>query len=123
MNRGNNVKVNQECLTISDADLQGRGQAQNEESIAVDPNDSKNVVASQNDYRRGDGNCYAAYSVDSGKNWNDSTVPIVVHARFASQPREYWQAGGDTSVAWDTRGNAYHQLPGVQPRRRHLAEP
>ena len=21
--------------------------------------------------------------------------------------REYWQAGGDTSVAWDTRGNAY----------------
>ena len=21
--------------------------------------------------------------------------------------REYWQAGGDTSVAWDTRGNSY----------------
>ena len=22
-------------------------------------------------------------------------------------PRQYWQAGGDTSVAWDTKGNAY----------------
>jgi hypothetical protein len=105
-NRGNNIKVNQECLTISDPDLQGRGQSQNEESIAVDPNDSKHVVASQNDYRRGDGNCYAAYSIDGGKNWNDSTVPMSF-TRFSAQPREYWQAGGDTSVAWDTRGNAY----------------
>jgi hypothetical protein len=105
-NRGNNIKVNQECLTISDPDLQGRGQSQNEESIAVDPNDSKHVVASQNDYRRGDGNCYAAYSIDGGKNWNDSTVPMSF-TRFNAQPREYWQAGGDTSVAWDTRGNAY----------------
>jgi hypothetical protein len=105
-NRGNNIKVNQECLTVSDPDLQGRGQSQNEESIAVDPNNSKHVVASQNDYRRGDGNCYAGYSLDSGKHWNDSTVPMSF-TRFNAQPREYWQAGGDTSVAWDTRGNAY----------------
>jgi hypothetical protein len=105
-NRGNNVKVNQECLTISDPDLQGRGQSQNEESIAADPNDSKHVVASQNDYRRGDGNCEAAYSLDGGNNWNDSTIPSSF-TRFTSRPREYWQAGGDTSVAWDTRGNAY----------------
>src|SRR5207245_1964456 len=26
---------------------------------------------------------------------------------FGSFARQYWQAGGDTSVAWDTRGNAY----------------
>jgi hypothetical protein len=106
VNRGKNVKVNQECLTISDPDLQGRGQAQNEESIAADPNDPSHVVASQNDYRRGDGNCYAAYSLNGGKNWNDSTVPTSF-TRFTAQPREYWQAGGDTSVGWDTRGNAY----------------
>jgi hypothetical protein len=106
LNRGKNVKVNQECLTISDPDLQGRGQAQNEESIAADPNDSSHIVASQNDYRRGDGNCYAAYSLNGGKNWNDSTVPTSF-TRFTAQPREYWQAGGDTSVGWDTRGNAY----------------
>jgi hypothetical protein len=106
VNRGNNVKVNQECLTVSDSNLQGRGQAQNEESIAANPNNSKDIVASQNDYRRGDGNCYAAYSLDGGKNWNDSTVPMSF-TRGEAQPRQYWQAGGDTSVAWDTRGNAY----------------
>jgi hypothetical protein len=105
-NRGNNVKVNQECLTVSDLDLQGRGQAQNEESIAADPNNSNHLVASQNDYRRGDGNCYAAYSLNGGKDWSDSTVPSSF-TRFTAQPREYWQAGGDTSVAWDTKGNAY----------------
>jgi hypothetical protein len=104
--RGNNIKVNQECLTVSDPDLQGRGQAQNEESIAADPNNGNHLVASQNDYRRGDGNCYAAYSLNGGKDWNDSTVPMSF-TRAEAQPRQYWQAGGDTSVAWDTRGNAY----------------
>src|SRR6202035_3256523 len=72
-NRGNNVKVNQECLTVSDPDLQWRGHAQNEESIAADPTNPSHLVASRNDYRRGDGNCYAAYSLNGGKNWNDST--------------------------------------------------
>src|SRR5690349_7442475 len=36
--RGGNIKVNQNCLNVTDADLQGRGQAQNETAIAVDPN-------------------------------------------------------------------------------------
>jgi hypothetical protein len=40
-NIGSNVKVNQNCLNVTDADLQGRGQAQNETSIAVDPNNPK----------------------------------------------------------------------------------
>jgi hypothetical protein len=91
--RGSNIKVNQECLTLSDPDLQGRGQAQNEESIAADPNDGNHLVASQNDYRRGDGNCYAAYSLNGGKNWSDSTVPMSF-TRGDAQPRQYWQAGG-----------------------------
>ena len=26
---------------------------------------------------------------------------------FGGVARQYWQAGGDTSVAWDTKGNAY----------------
>ena len=34
---GNGVKVNQNCLNVSDADSQGRGQAKNETSIAQDP--------------------------------------------------------------------------------------
>ena len=55
MNRGANVRVNQNCLNLSDPDLQGRGQAQNETSVAVSPVDPNIVMISQNDYRRGDG--------------------------------------------------------------------
>jgi hypothetical protein len=105
---GNNVKVNQNCLNVTDSDLQGRGQAQNETSIAIDPNDPNHLVASYNDYRRGDGTCGSSYSLDGGRNWIDSTVPNgFTRGQPFGQARQYWQAGGDTSVAWDTRGNAY----------------
>jgi len=105
---GNNVKVNQNCQNVSDPDLAGRGQSQNETSIAINPNDPNNMVASQNDYRRGDGNCYGAYTRDGGKTWNDTTIPMsFTRGAFVNRAREYWQAGGDTSVAWDTKGNVY----------------
>jgi hypothetical protein len=65
------------------------------------------MVSSFNDYRRGDGNCYGAYSLDKGRTWNDTTIPMSFTRGIAGFPREYWQAGGDTSVAWDTKGNAY----------------
>ena len=107
-NFGGNVKVNQNCLNLTDADLQGRGQANNETSIAQDPFHPNNLVASNNDYRRGDGTCGAAYSTDRGATWNDSTVPNgFTRALDPSFARLYWEAGGDTSVAWDTKGNAY----------------
>src|SRR3954454_18997119 len=36
VNRGSNMRVNQNCLNLTDPDLQGRGQAQNETAIAED---------------------------------------------------------------------------------------
>ena len=108
-NISSNIKVNQNCLNLSDPDLQGRGQAQNETSIAIDPNNTSHVVATCNDYRRGDGTCGASWSTDGGRSWNDSTVPN----NFTRNPtpgfgsRIYWQAGGDTSVVFDSKGNAY----------------
>src|SRR5207253_278093 len=75
-NISSNIKVNQNCLNLSDPDLQGRAQAQNETSIAVDPNQPNHIIASYNDYRRGDGNCYGSYSLDKGRTWNDTTVPM-----------------------------------------------
>lgn len=109
VNRESNVKVNQNCVNLSDPDLQGRGQAQNETSIAQDPNNPNNLIASQNDYRRGDGNCYGAYSRNGGRTWDDSTVPMSFTrgTAFGNNLRQYWQSGGDTSVAFDTRGNSY----------------
>ena len=106
MRYGSNIKVNQNCLNVSDSTLQGRGQANNETSIAQDPYHPRHLVASNNDYRRGDGTCGASYSLDGGRRWNDATVPNGFSAGD-TKPRQYWQAGGDTSVAWDTRGNSY----------------
>ena len=109
VNRGSNVRVNQNCLNLSDPDLQGRGQAQNETAIAQDSADPRRLVSSANDYRRGDANCYSYYSADGGRSWQDSTPPMGFTRgdNFGGVAREYWQAGGDTSVAWDTKGNAY----------------
>lgn len=108
-NRGDNIKVNQDCLNVTDSALQGRGQAQNETAIAQDPLHPNNVIATSNDYRRGDGNCYSEYSRDQGAHWTDSTIPMgfTSGASFGGVARQYWQAGGDPSVAWDTKGNAY----------------
>src|SRR5439155_16943534 len=58
--------------------------------------------------RRGDTTGIGAHSLDGGRNWTD-TLPPIGFTRGAGygSAREYWQSGGDTSVAWDTRGNAY----------------
>ena len=108
-NIGSNVLVNQNCLNVTDPDLQGRGQAENETAIAENPLNPRQVVAGFNDYRRGDGNCYGAFSGAGGSGWTDTTMPMgfTRGTSFGNVPREYWQAGGDTSVAWDSRGNAY----------------
>ncbi|WP_433303704.1 sialidase family protein [Actinoplanes sp. CA-030573] len=105
---GPDVKVNQNCLNLTDPDLQGRAQAQNETWVAVDPANANHVISSYNDYRRGDGTCGVSYSVDAGRTWADATTPNgFTRGTAFGAPRQYWQASGDTSVAWDTRGNAY----------------
>ncbi len=106
---GNDVEVNQNCLNITDPTLQGRGQAENETAIAINPEDRTQIVAAFNDYRRGDGNCYSSYSSNSGRSWADSTPPMsFTDGTAEGTPREYWQGGGDPSMAWDTKGNAYY---------------
>ena len=107
--RGTNVKVNQNCLNISDVDLNGRGQAQNETWVAVNPNNTRQLIATYNDYRRGDGTCGVTFSHDGGNTWADATLPngFVRGTAFGGTAREYFQSGGDTAVDWDTRGNAY----------------
>src|SRR5690349_23037279 len=102
---GNDIKVNQNCLNVSDRDLQGRGQAQNETAISVNPRTGQ-LVATYNDYRRGDGTCGPSYSSD-GTRWSDSTLPnnFVRGTKFGGVAREYMQGAGDPSTAWDTKGN------------------
>src|SRR5919197_236978 len=54
-----------------------RGQAQNETSIAIDPMNTNHLIATSNDYRRGDGNCFSEYSLDKGRTWNDTSIPMA----------------------------------------------
>src|SRR5690349_21571588 len=92
LHRGSNIKVNQNCLNVSDPDLQGRGQAQNEPAIAADPNQPDHLVASANDYVRGDGTCGSYWSTDGGRTWNDSTLPNgFVRGTTFGAPRQYFQ--------------------------------
>jgi hypothetical protein len=108
---GDNVKVNQNCLNITAPNLQGRGQAQNETAIAINPLNSKQLIAAENDYIRGDGLCGLQYSRDGGKTWQESAVPneFVRGSDFTGNTtaRMYWQGGCDPTVAWDSRGDAY----------------
>jgi hypothetical protein len=103
------VQVNQDCQNLTDPDLAGRGEAQNETAVAQDPNDARRLVASANDYSRGDSNCVTYYSSDGGRSWRDSEPPtsFTRGTVFGGLQRKYWQAAGDPTVAWDTRGNAY----------------
>jgi hypothetical protein len=109
VDRGSNIRVNQDCVNHADPDLQGRSQAQNETAIAQDPNQPRHIVAASNDYRRGDSSCLAYYSRNGGRTWQDSGGPngFTRGTAFGGTARQYWQAAGDPSVAWDTRGNAY----------------
>jgi hypothetical protein len=109
---GSNVKVNQGCLNITATSLQGRGQAHNETAIAVNPFNPQQLVAASNDYTLGDGLAGGiGYSSDGGKTWQDSTLPVEFTrgSDFSGNgtARMYWQGGGDPSLAWDSRGNAY----------------
>ena len=105
---GSNVKVNQNCLNITDPDLQGRAQANNETFVAEDALHPEHLVASDNNYIRGDGTCGAHFSLDGGRRLvRIPPSPTVSLAGYGDNARQYWQAGGDTLVAWDTRGDAY----------------
>lgn len=109
-----NVRVNTACTNYTDAALAGRAQAQNETAIAINPTNSSNLVASSNNYQRGDGNCGAFYSTNGGRAWNGTTAPMLfVRGSSLTPPsgnaRQYWQAGGDTTVAYNSKGTAYLQ--------------
>lgn len=108
-NHGNNITVSQNCLTITDLTLQGRGQVQTEPTIAEDPLHPTHLVAGFNDYSSGDSHCGSAFSKDGGQSWTDTTIPVGFSngANFGGVVRQYWQVSGNTSVAWDTKGNAY----------------
>jgi hypothetical protein len=104
-----NVRANQECTNQSGTGYLGRGQSQNETGVAVNPTNAKNVLISQNDYRRGDGSCGVDWSMDGGTHWGSELAPAGFGLPVLDNGgvRHYWTSGGDTSVAFDSTGEAY----------------
>ena len=106
---GHNVNMDTDCQNVSDPDLAGRGQAQNETYISEDHFRPGNLVGSSNDYRRGDGGCFGYYSLDNGRTFQDVPIPnSFTRGAAYGAARQYWGGGGDTSSAFDTRGNVYY---------------
>ena len=105
---GNNVKVNQNCLNVTDPSLQGRGQANNEPAISQDPMDPSNIVASDNNYIRGDGTCGAHFSTDKRPHVGGlDRAQRLHHGPGRTSPASTGRAVATRRVGWDTRGNAY----------------
>jgi hypothetical protein len=102
-----NVRANQECTNQAGQGFFGRSQSQNETAVAVNPRNPDNVLISQNDYRFGDGRCGVNWSLDGGRHWGSQLPPSGFSAPGFHAPRHYWDAGGDTSVGFDSSGEAY----------------
>lgn len=94
-----NVRVNQDCGF----------RLQAEEWVAVDPTDPKNIVASANDSKYFGNRTGVEFSLDGGKHWGDSELPV---GRFAADfvPGDQWSfdAITDPAHAWDAKGNLYY---------------
>jgi hypothetical protein len=102
-----NYRANQECTNQSAPGFLGRASSQNETAVAVNPMNANNVIISQNDYRNGDGACGVDFSFDGGTHWGSGLVPMNFGRGFMGAARHYWTSGGDTSVAFDSTGEAY----------------
>jgi hypothetical protein len=89
-----NVKVNQDCSL--------RRQA--EEFVAVNPLDSKNIIAGQNDSRMGYNQCGYDFSFDGGRTWGDFNPPF--HQVILADGR-IGDFCSDPTGAFDSAGNAY----------------
>jgi hypothetical protein len=103
-----NVRANQECTNQARPDLLGRGQSQNETAVAVNPRDAQNVVIGQNDYRGGDSGCGVDWTRDGGRHWGSTVLPSTFTSPGLHAARHYWEAAGDPTVAFDSRGVAYY---------------
>ena len=100
-----------DCQNVTDLDLAGRAQAQNETYISEDHQHPGRLVGSSNDYRRGDGGCFGYFSGDRGQSFGDTSIPFSFTRggpAYGGAERQYWGGGGDTSSAFDTRGNVYY---------------
>lgn len=89
-----NIRVNQDCSL--------RRQA--EEVVVVNPTNSNNLIAGQNDSRVGFNKCGYDWSLDGGKTWGDQVPPFY---QFLMGDGHTADACSDPTATFDSMGNAY----------------
>jgi hypothetical protein len=75
---------------------------QNETTVAVNPQNSRNIVGGQNDYRMGGSFSGLDVTVDGGRHWYDTLHPLP-----SLQNAEMLDSSGDPAVIFDREGTAY----------------
>jgi hypothetical protein len=81
---------------------------QDETSIAINPQTSRNIVAGANDYRLGTGSSGFYASTDNGNSWYDGIIPFPTTPSSAFNANGFLPSGGDPVVAYDRDGIAYY---------------
>lgn len=89
--------------------------AQNETTVAQNPENPRNLVAGSNDYRvfntreqRNDGSGYAYTSFDGGKTWKNVQLPHLTFQTGASAPLSLDDSAGDPAISFGPRGTVYY---------------
>ena len=93
----------------------GCSAAQNETTIAVNPNNPRNLVAGTNDYRvfntresRNDGSGWAYTTLDGGRTWANIQLPHLTFQTGASGPLAYMDSAGDPAIAIGPKNTVYY---------------
>jgi hypothetical protein len=93
----------------------GCNAAQNETTVAQNPENPRNLVAGSNDYRvfnsreqRNDGSGYAYTSFDGGRTWKNVQLPHLTFQTGAPAPLSLADSAGDPSISFGPHGTVYY---------------